>query len=166
MFDRKKVWKRETGFDRIEIIAEMDAQRFRAGFDSEPLYTRLYNPIWPHSPEEHKLVMDVEMQRLRLKILLSQPAPLPQDDLSPRRSPAVGTGSEEVGLPRARTQSMEREGYFPLQASLDGCTSLDQEGTRILFQTDVGVDDAETTITKAHVAVREEFARPPKNRQQ
>ena len=84
------------------------------------------------------------MERLRLQILLSQPALSPQDDLSPRHSSAVGTGSKEPGLPHAGTQSTEREVFFPLQARLDGFTSLDQEGTTILLQTDVGVDDAET----------------------
>ena len=63
-------WKREAGFDRIEIIAGMDAQRFRTGFDSEPLYSKLYNPRWPHSPEEHKLDVDVEIERPRFEILL------------------------------------------------------------------------------------------------
>ena len=80
MLEEQEVWKREAGFDRIKIIAEMDAQRFRTGFDSEPLYTKLYNPKWPHSPEEHKLDMSIEIGRLRLEILLLQPAPSPHDD--------------------------------------------------------------------------------------
>ena len=112
MLEEQTAWKRETGFDQIEITAKMDAQRFRTGFDSEPLYSKLYNPRWPHSQEEHKLDMGVEIEGLRLEILHSQSAPLPQDDLTPRRSPTVGTGSEEPGLPRAGKQSMEREGFF------------------------------------------------------
>ena len=95
MLKAGEVWKREAAFDRIEIIAKTDTQRFRAGFDSEPPYTKLFNPRWLHSPEEHKLDMDVEIEWLRLEVLLSQPAPSRQYDLSPRRSPAVGTGSEE-----------------------------------------------------------------------
>ena len=55
MLEEQKAWKTEAGFDRIEIIAEMRAQHLHAGFDSEPLYTGLYNLRWPHSPEEHKL---------------------------------------------------------------------------------------------------------------
>ena len=101
----------------------MDAQRFRIGFDLEPFHSKLFNPRWPHSPEEHKVDTNVEIERLRLEILLLQPVPSPQDDLLPRRSPAVGTGLEEPGLPRTVKQSMERELIFPLQAILDGCTS-------------------------------------------
>ena len=77
MLAEQKEWKREAGFDRIEIIAEMRDQHFLAGFDSESLYSKLYNPKWPHFPEEHKLDMDVEIERLVSEILLSQPAPSP-----------------------------------------------------------------------------------------
>ena len=59
----QKAWRREGAFDRIEIIAEMDEQRFRAGLDSEPFYTKLYNPRWPHTSEEHRLEMDVDAER-------------------------------------------------------------------------------------------------------
>ena len=147
MLEEQEAWKREAGFDRIEIITEIDSQPLRAGFDSEPLYTKLDNPRWLHSLEEHKLDMDVEIERLGLETLLSQPAPSPQDDVPPRQSPAVGMGSEEPGLPRAGKQSMEREGIFIFQASLDGCTSLDQEGTTKLLQIYVGVK-AETATSE------------------
>ena len=53
---------------------------------------------------------------------------------------------------------------FPLQASLDGCTSSVQECTTILLQEDVGVKRETTTLEQA--AAREEFARPPNKRQQ
>ena len=80
---------------------------------------------------------------------------------SPRRSPAVGAGLDKPRVSRAVTQSTEREGISPLQASLDGCTSPEHEWTTtILLQTDVGVDDAETTTTNAKAAVREDFSRP------
>ena len=46
--------------------------------------------------------MDVEIERLMLEILLSQPAPSPQDNLSPRRSPAVGMKPNEPGVPDGR----------------------------------------------------------------
>ena len=78
MLEEQQAWKREAGFDRIEIIDEMRAQHFRAGFDSKPLYSKLYNPKWPHTPEEHTLKMRVDVERLRREIVLSQPAPPPQ----------------------------------------------------------------------------------------
>ena len=56
----------------------MRARHLHAGFDSEPLYTELYNPKCPHTPEEHKLEMDVDVEQLRVEIPLSQPAPLQQ----------------------------------------------------------------------------------------
>ena len=52
MLKEQKAWKREAGFDRIDIAAEMDEQRFRTGLDSEHINTKLYNPRWPHTPEE------------------------------------------------------------------------------------------------------------------
>ena len=52
MLEEQKAWNREAGFDRIEITAEFDEQRFRTGFDSQPFYTKLYNPRWPHTPAE------------------------------------------------------------------------------------------------------------------
>ena len=69
--EEKKAWKREAGFDRIEIIAEMDAQRLYAGFDSGPLYSKLYLPSWPHTPTEYTLEINVEAEGLRIEILLS-----------------------------------------------------------------------------------------------
>ena len=96
------------------------------------------------------------MKRIRMEIVISQPAPPPQCDPSPRRAPAVDAGSEEPGTPRrspvigmgsdepgvaqAETQSTERKKIFPLRTSVDGflhinCTSLEQEC--ILSQPDV-----------------------------
>ena len=49
--------EREADFDRIEITAEVDAQRFRTDFNVEPLHAKLYNPL--HTPEDHKLEMRV-----------------------------------------------------------------------------------------------------------
>ena len=131
MLEGQKAWKREAGFGRIEITAEIDARHLRAGFDLEPFYTKLYTPRWPHTPEEYTLEMRVDVERLRMEILLSQPAPPPQCKSSPRRSPAVDTGSDEPGTPHAEIQSTGREG-FSLQASLDGvlrvsCTRPEQE---------------------------------------
>ena len=118
-----------------------------------------------------------------MEIVLSQPAPRPRCNLSPRRLPAVDTGSEEPGTPqllpaigtgldepgalRAET-STDTEEIVTLQASVDGflrlnCTSPEQEC--ILFQPEVGVDDNNETTTQ-QAAAREEFARPTKKRQQ
>ena len=146
----------------------MDEQRFRTGLGSEAVCTKLYNPRWPHSPEKHKLEMDVGVERLRLEILISQPAPSPQDGPSPRWSPVVGTGSDEPGVSRAETQSTERERNCPLQASVDGflhiCTSPEWTAI-ILLQADVGTN-VEKTTNSEQAAAREEFARPSKKRQQ
>ena len=170
MLEKQKAWKRETGFDRLEIIVEIHAQRLHAGFDSEPLYTGLYNPKRPHSPEKYKLQMDVELERLRFEIFFLQPAPPPQYSSSPRRSPAVGAGSDEPGVPHDVTKQTEQAGTFPFQADVNdslhvNCTSPEQEAATISLQTDVGVND-ETTITTAQAAAHEESARPPKNWQQ
>ena len=51
MLKKQAAWKKEGGFYGIEIIAEMHEHTLRclhAGFDSEPLYTRLYNPLGDH----------------------------------------------------------------------------------------------------------------------
>ena len=117
-----------------------DTQRFRPSFDSKSLHTRIYNPRWSHSPEEHKLDMDGGIRRLRSGILLLQPAP----------SPAVGTGSKGDARPRAGIQSTEKEGVFPLQSSLDGYTNPDQEWTTNLLQADVEVKK-KISIKQYHV---------------
>ena len=133
MLGQQKAYKREAGFDRIETIAEMCERHFIADFHSETLYTKLYNPKWPHTPEEHTVEMRVDVDRLRMENFISQPAPPPQCDSSPRRSPAIGTRSDEPGGSRAESQSTEREESFPLQASVDGflhvvsCISPEQE---------------------------------------
>ena len=41
MLEEQEAWKRETGFDPVEVIAEINAQRVHAAFDSQPLYTGL-----------------------------------------------------------------------------------------------------------------------------
>ena len=87
MLEEQEVWKREAGFDRIEIIVQLGAQSFPTGFDSEPLSFKLYNPRYPHTPAKYTLEMNVDVGRLRIEILLSQPAPPPQFASSPRRSP-------------------------------------------------------------------------------
>ena len=155
MFEKKKAWKGEAGVDRIEIIAKMREQLFLTGFDSESLYSKLYNPRWPHI--------------LRMKNVLSQPAPPPQCDSSPRPLPAVDTGSGEPALPRVETRSTESEGVFPLQCRWFFARQLHKPGPGgyyYFLQADVTNDVEITTTTNAQAATREEFARPPKNRQQ
>ena len=128
----KSKLKRDGGFDRIEIIAEMHEQtleRLHAGFDSEPLYTESYNPQLPLIPEEFTLGMNVEVEILMLEIPLSQPPSLPQYDSSPRRLPAAGTGLDEPGLPHPEMRQTEQEGTFPFQAGVDNF--LDVDCTRI-----------------------------------
>ena len=183
MLEEKKSWKREVGFDRIETAAKMDAQRFRTNLVSEPFFDRnMFNPGRPHTPEEFTFGMRVDVKRLRMEIILSQPAPRPQCDPSPRRLPAVDTGSEEPGTPRrspaigtgpdepevSRAEtSTDKEEIVPIQASVGGFLRLNRtspEQECILFQPEVGVDNSETTTQQA--ATREEFARPTKKRQQ
>ena len=186
MLEQQKAWKREAGFDRIDTAAEMDAQRFRTKLVSEHFYSKLFNPRWPHTPNEYTLEMRVDVERLRMGIILLQPAPPSQCDPLPRRlpavdtgsegpgtqrrSPAIGTGSDEPGVSRAETQSTEREESFPPQASVDGflrfnCTSPEQEC--ILSQPAVGIDDNdEATTSKVQAGARMEFAGLPIGRQQ
>ena len=164
----------------------MDEQRRRTGFDSQLFLTKLYSPRWPHTPAQYTLEMRVDVERLKMEILLSQPATPSQCDSSPRRLPTVDTASDEPGTPRrllaickgsdkpgvsrAKSRSTKREEFFPLQVSVDGilhvsCTSPEQEC--ILLQPDVGVDDNdEATTSKAQATTRKEFARLSIGRQQ
>ena len=124
MLVEQEAWKREAGFDRIEITVGMNGKGFRTGLDSEPLYTKLYNPRWSHNPTECTLEMNVDVERLRMETSFLQPAPSP-------------TGLEEPGAPHAESQSTKKEETFPLQASLDDflhiCTSPEQEWTTTIL---------------------------------
>ena len=115
---------------------------------------------------------NVEVERLRIEILFRshyrRRKMIYRRD-GHMRSHAPGTELDEPGVPHAVTQQTEQQRTFPRQASADGffhvhCTrTLEQVGT-ILSQAGVGVK-SKTTAT-ARVAPREEFAGPPKNRQQ
>ena len=86
-------------------------RRLHAGFDSGRFYTRLYNLRRPPTPENITLGMNVEVESLRLEVLLLRPTLPPQHDLSPQRSPAAGT--EELngpGEPHPKMQQTEQEG--------------------------------------------------------
>ena len=101
MLEEQKAWKREAGFDYIETAAEMDARRSRSNVVPETFFYRnMFNARRPHTPDEFTLERKVDVERLRAEITLSQPAPRPQCDPSPRRLPAVNTGSEEPGTLR------------------------------------------------------------------
>ena len=72
----QKVWKREVGFDYIDTAAEMDARRSRTNLVSECFfYSKMFNPRCPHTHEEFTLEMRVDVERLRLEIIFSQPEP-------------------------------------------------------------------------------------------
>ena len=101
MLQEQKSWKREAGFDYIDTAAEMDARRSRTNLVPEPFfYSKMSNLRWPHTHDEFTLEIRVDVEGLRMEIVLSQPEPSPQCDASPRRLPAVDTGSEEPGTPR------------------------------------------------------------------
>ena len=126
--EQKKAWKREFGFDRIETAAEMDEKCFRTSLISESFFYRnMSNPRRPHTPDEFTLEMKVDVERPRVEIILSQPAP-PQCDPLPqrlpaaeagseepgtsRRSPAIGTESDEPGVSRFETSTDTEEFFF------------------------------------------------------
>ena len=67
---------RENGFNRIKVKADMHEEALRclhAGFDLQLFYTEMYNPRRPPTPEEFTLGMTVEVESLRLELLLLQP---------------------------------------------------------------------------------------------
>ena len=174
MLEEYKTWKREFGFDYIEIAAEMDARCSKSRFF---FYRNMFNPKRQHTLNEFTLEMKVDVVLLKMDITLSQPAPQSQCDPSPRsaavdtgseepgtppRSPAIGTRSDGSGLSRIEL-SMEEEGLLPLETS--NFASPEQE--YILLQPGVGVDDNDEVKTlKTQAGAREEFARLPIGQQQ
>ena len=177
MHEKNKAWKREFGFDRIETAAEMDEKRSCTSTSPVPdpfCYRNMVIPGRPHTPDEFALEMKVNVEGLRMEIILSQLASS-KCDLSPRRA-AVDTGSEELGTP-PRSSAIGTGSEEPgasrvsFKTSIDGFlnpnfTSTEQECV-LLHQPDVGVDDEkETTATSQQAAVREEFASPTEKRQQ
>ena len=107
MHEKHKTWKREFGFDRIETATEMDEKRSRTSTSPVPdpfFYRNMVILRHPHTPDEFTLEMKVDVEGLRMEIILSQPAPSqcvpsPRCDAvdtapeEPRRSPTIGTGS-------------------------------------------------------------------------
>ena len=128
MHEKHKTWKREFGFDLIETATEMDEKRFRTSTSPVPdpfFYRNMIIPTRPHTPDEFTLEMKVDVEGLRMEIILSQPAsshcdPSPRRAVvdtgsaepgDPRRSPAIGTGSGP-GASRAETQTEEERFHF------------------------------------------------------
>ena len=164
----------------------MDENRSRTSTSSVPdpfFYSKMLNPRRPHTPDEFTLEMRVDVERLRLEITLSQPAPQPQCDPSPRhaavdtgpeepgtppRSPAIGTGLDGPGVSPVET-STEEERHFPPETSMDGFFNFNFTGTEqesIMFKSDIGVDNNdESTTSKVQAGAREEFARQTIGRQ-
>ena len=198
MNERHKVWKREFGYDRIEIAAEMDEERSRTSTSSVSnpfLYRNMVIPEHPHTPEEFHLQMKVDVEGLRMEIILSQPSSS-ECDASPRRA-AIDTGSEEPGTPtqspaiskgsgpeaqQAETQmqggifSFEAdtpqtdESLFPFEASTDDLldkyvTSTKKEEPALLHQRGVGVGDGEKETTTTEQAAAREESARPTIRQ-
>ena len=96
----------------------MDTRRSRTNIVLEPFfYSKMFIPGYPHSREEFALEMRVDVEGLRMGIILSKPEPPPHYDASPRWLPAVDTGSDEPGVSRA--QSTERKKIIP-RANVDG----------------------------------------------
>ena len=176
MHEKHKVWKREFGFDRIETAAEMDEKRSRTSTSPVPnpfFYRIMVIPSHPHTPDDFTLEMKVDVEGLRMEIILLQPASS-QCDPSPRRA-AVDTGPVEPGTPplspaistgspgaSQAAKQMEEE-ICSFEPSMDGSlnqhfTSTEQ-GSALLHQQDVGVDDdeKETTTTTQQAAVCEKF---------
>ena len=127
MLEKQTALTKKGDFDRIEIIAEMHEQtlrRLNAGFTSKLLYTGLYNPQWPPTVKEFTADMNAEGGSLRLEDLHAQLPPPPQYDVSPQRSLAASTTSDEPGVRQAVTQQTEQEGNFSFQAGVDGRTLI------------------------------------------
>ena len=119
MHEQHKIWKREFGFDRNDAAAEMDEKRSRTSTSPAPypyFYRKIVIPKQPHTPDEFTLEMKMDVERRRMEDILSQPAPQPQRDPSPRRA-AVDTGSEEPGTPNDRPRSV-RGGTNPENCGL------------------------------------------------
>ena len=188
MHEKHKAWKRKIGFDRIKTAAEMDEKRSRTSISPVPnpfCYRNMVIPRLPHTPDEFALEMKVDVEGLRIEIILLQPASS-QCDPSPRRA-AVDTGSEEPGTPQqsAAISTGSEEPGTPLQSPVIGTESeepgvsrvpfetsmngflhsnftITEQGSALLHQQDVGVDDddKETTATTQQAAIREEFVSP------
>ena len=183
MHEKHKTWKQEFGFDRIETATEMDEKRSRTSTSPVPdlfFYRNMIIPRRPHTPDEFTLEMKVDVEGLRMEIILSQPASSQCDRSSrraavdteseehgePRRLPAIGTGSGP-GVSQAEIQMEEGE-LSPLETSMDeflhlNCTSTEPEYI-LLLQQDIGMNDNnETTSQQTAVCESNEEAAAARN---
>ena len=74
MHEKHKAWKREFGLDRIETAAEMDEKSSRTSTSpvSDPFfYRKMIIPRRPHTPDEFALEMEINVEGLRMEIILS-----------------------------------------------------------------------------------------------
>ena len=184
MHKKHKTWKREFRFDRTETATEMDEKRSRISTRPVPdpfFYRDMVIPRHPHTPDEFTLEMEMDVDGLRMEIILLQPAssqcgPSPrraavytgsEEPGKPRRSPAIGTASDGPGISRFETSTKEK-GLFHLITSIDGFFNSNftsKEEGYVLLQPDIGMNDNNETTTQQATA-REEFASPTKERQQ
>ena len=67
MLKEHKTWKREFGFDYIEIEAEMDA---RCSNSRTFFYRNMINSKRPHTPDEFTLEIKVDVELLRMEVIL------------------------------------------------------------------------------------------------
>ena len=168
LHERHKVWKQEFGYDRLETAAEMDEKRSRISTSpvTNPFFYRsMVIPEHPHTPEEFSLQMKVDVEGLRMEIILLQP-PSSECDPSSRRA-AVVTRSEKPGTPphspAISTGSGPEGEFFSFEASRDvflrsKCTSLEEEYILLQVQPEVGMDDSNNANT-SQATTREESAR-------
>ena len=168
MHERHKVWKREFGFDRIQMATDMDEKRSRMSTSPVPnpfFYRNMVIPDHPHTPEEFSLQMKVDVEGLRMEVILSQP-PSSECDTLPRRA-AVDTGSEEPGTPPqppaiSRGSGPEDCFFFSFEANRDmflrsNYTSPEEEYILMQVQPDE-IDDSKNATTSQNTT-REESAR-------
>ena len=57
------------------LHTDFDPQTFHTRLYNPRWFTRLYNPRWLPTPEEFILDLNVEVESLRMELLLSQPLP-------------------------------------------------------------------------------------------
>ena len=132
-------------------------------------------PRRPHAQDEFTLEMRVDVEGLRMDIILSQPASsqVVRSIAATRRGRyGVSNPERRHGRPRSVQGRRNPEYRDPFKTSTDeflnpNFTRTAQECV-LLHQPDVGVDDdeKETTATSQRAAVREEFASPTEKRQQ
>ena len=79
MLEKQVAWAREDGFDRIKVMAKRQRRalcHLYAGDNLEPFRIRVHcDTRRASNPQTIIVGMKVEMNRLRLELLLSHPPP-------------------------------------------------------------------------------------------